>query len=637
MSGAPRIGERATLVLEISAQSDNPPPIEVVIRLPEGIRKLRQVSSSGLFLRPRTAQDYSIEIEVTQVGVYTLQASVYWQENGIPQAQHFYTYLAVTTAGSQVSQTPLPVRHMQRLKPLLKDGGLRQSNRMAVGAPLHIHGQIRYFDDNQRLEIPIRHVQVRLFEQNTFQPDQEIETAKTDDNGSYSFPAIDNIDPEDGTKRDVYVIVAFENDILKLTNEGDGRYQFQSATLFNVDSGDAEIDFALDSSHQQRAAGHIFNAIQDESDFVRECCGWQRSQVQVKWPARNFDSAAFFPGDDFILISTNLQWERTAMLHEYGHAIMYSAYGNGFPKTNRSGAHFIFTVSDEGFALIEGWAEFMEAVVDDNAFNLRERLNRNLPNAETNDWWRGGFAGRGNNTDGKIVEGAVASILWDIADTPSSIDHQIGVDDDKIGDEFPRIWQMLIEDKPQSVVDFWHGWLRRGYGSVVELREIYFDHAIVLPLPPPLSTGRVLSIPADLSASPNEKDVLAPINLDDFTGVTGGSLRLTYDAQLLSPVKASTTEATKTFALSADLSTSGEIRIAFQSAIGLTEKSGTIFTLTFNIPGEAAIGQSTELIFTQATLRDQDGTTIAVRTQDGRFAIEGLIGDLNRDGLVDAA
>ncbi|MCH8295899.1 hypothetical protein IH992_32880, partial [Candidatus Poribacteria bacterium] len=388
---------------------------------------------------------------------------------------------------------------------------------------------------------------------------------------------------------------------------------------------------------QQRAAGHIFNAIQDEHDFIARCCGWQRSQIQVKWPVRNFNGAAFFPDDDFILISTDLQWERPAMLHEYGHAIMYAAYNNDFPKTNRSGQHFIFTVSDAGFALTEGWAEFMEAVVDDNAFNLRERLNRDLPNVETNKWWRGGPGGRGNNTDGEIVEGAVASILWDVTDTPSSLDHQLGVDDDKIENQFPRIWQILIEDKPQRVTDFWHGWLRRGYRSVVELREVYFDHGIILPLPATFATDRAISVPGNLFGSPNEKEVLIPINLDDFTGVASGELRLTYAPNSLSPVKVSTTDATANFTLSTDFSTPGEIQIAFTSPVGLTEGNGAIFILIFEIPREAVIGQSTELIFTQVSLRDEDGGQIAVITQDGQLSIEGLIGDLNRDGQVDSA
>ena len=631
LSNPPRIGERATLTLEISSKISNPRPIEVVFRLPDGLTAHSQSTFANQLLPLNTAQSYSVEIQGRQVGVYTIQASTYWTENGSTKAQHFYTYLAVNQHGSQVSKASIPPTYSQRLEPLR---GKRLNRTLVDTQKVLVQGQIRYFDDNQRLELPIRHVGVRLLEQNAIQPDEEIGKTETDADGRYHFPEIDNTDPEDETKRDLYVIITFENSILKLTSESNVPYQFQSEPRLNIDSGDVEIDLSFNSSHQLRPAGHIFNVIQDEHAFVQEHGGWQRSQTHVIWPVKGFDGAAFSPREDVIWISTEYQWERPAMLHEYGHALMYAAYDNDFPKTNRYGAHYIFTVSDKGFALIEGFAEFMEAVVDDNAFNLIERLNRQVPNAETNKWWRGGPFGRGNNTNGEIVEGAVASILWDIVDTASSIDHQPGSDDDKIANQFQPIWQILIEDKPQGVVDFWHGWLRRENESVIALREIYFNHGIVLPLPPQISTGRVLSIPTELSVSPNQKGVVIPINLDDFSEVAGGNLRLTYDANSLSVAKVGTSEATKNSALSTDFSTPGEIQIVFTNSVELTAESGAILVLTFDVLPEAVVGQSTALVFTQVTLHNKDWRKIEAATQNGQISIENLIGDLNRDGQV---
>ena len=109
MSAAPQIGERSRLVLEISTRIDNLPPIELVFRLPEGIISHDEISFANLSLQPNMAQRYSIEIEAAQIGVYALQASVYWRQNGISQAQHFYAYLAVDEASSRVSEIPLPL------------------------------------------------------------------------------------------------------------------------------------------------------------------------------------------------------------------------------------------------------------------------------------------------------------------------------------------------------------------------------------------------------------------------------------------------------------------------------------------------------------------------------------------------
>ena len=216
LSNPPRIGERATLTLEISSKISNPRPIEVVFRLPDGLTAHSQSTFANQLLPLNTAQNYLVEIQVGQVGVYTIQASTYWTENGSTKAQHFYTYLAVNQNGSQVSKASIPPTYSQRLEPLR---GKRLNRTLVDTQKVLVQGQIRYFDDNKRIELPIRHVGVRLLEQNTVQPDEEIGKTETDADGRYHFPEIDNTDPEDETKRDLYVIITFENSTLKLTSE----------------------------------------------------------------------------------------------------------------------------------------------------------------------------------------------------------------------------------------------------------------------------------------------------------------------------------------------------------------------------------------------------------------------------------
>ena len=216
LSNPPRIGERSTLTLAISSKISNSRPIEVVFRLSDGLTAHSQSTFANQLLPLNAAQNYSVEIQVGQVGVYAIQASVYWTENGSTKAQHFYTYLAVNQHGSQVSEVPVPPTYSPRLEPLRR----KRLNRTLVDTQkVLVQGQIRYFDDNQRLELPIRHVGVRLLEQNAIQPDEEIGKTETDADGRYHFPEIDNTDPEDETKRDLYVIITFENSILKLTSE----------------------------------------------------------------------------------------------------------------------------------------------------------------------------------------------------------------------------------------------------------------------------------------------------------------------------------------------------------------------------------------------------------------------------------
>jgi hypothetical protein len=132
------------------------------------------------------------------------------------------------------------------------------------------------------------------------------------------------------------------------------------------------------------------------------------------------------------------------------------------------------------FAMNEGWAEFVEALVEDNALNLRAYVNADLPNVESNQWWTGAIDGNGSNTDGSIVEGAVASILWDITDTPKSIDTEPGTDDDQISDMFAQLWEIFTSDHPKSIIEVAEGWQSRSFPEYKHLVSIYLNHGIQL-------------------------------------------------------------------------------------------------------------------------------------------------------------
>ena len=639
LSGVARIGGKAALSLDLTCLTDEPSNTIIVFRLPKGIASLSQTVFENQYLQQDVPRRYSALIKIEEIGAYTLQASVYYTtQAGKNASQHFYTFLSVTESQSQLGDIPFPNVKNQYLKSQQVERTVLLAPPKVGGGIVSLHGQIRYFDDNHRAEKPIRRLKVRLFEWNVFLADTQIDFTFTDHNGNYAFSILDNIDPEDSTGRDLYVIISFENDILKLTNDNNVLYQFQSPIAMNVSDGELRLDFSLDSSHQQRVTGHIFNAIQNEYDFLMEKVNWNRNQIPVRWPMNSW--AGFDPGrgfgDEYIWIATELQWDHSVMLHEYGHAVMYTVYNNNFPKTSISGAHYIYTVSDAGFALIEGWAEFMEALVDDNAFNILAYRGRKLPNIETNDWWRGDADGRGNNTSGEIVEGAVASILWDIADTPASIDHQPTTDDDSINDMFPQIWLILVQKSPQSVLDFWHGWLANGYGSIESLRDIYFDHGIVLPLPGKSAEERTISMPQYISGSPGQKGIIVPINIDELKDIAGGDIMIIYNPNLLSAVNVKTTELTSGFTVNFSLS-SGGIIIYFSNPTGLDSGGGAILEVVLDVKPDAEIDRLSGLILEYVSLYDEKIEKISLTTKDGSFIIKGIIGDLNRDGLVDAA
>lgn len=179
-------------------------------------------------------------------------------------------------------------------------------------------------------------------------------------------------------------------------------------------------------------------------------------------------------------------WDKVTIYHEYGHAVMLEAYGrnrnNMPPKTYASG-HYIFSETDPGFAMIEGWAEFMQAVVENNPNNLAD-VGMNI---ETNTWYNFayGVISDSGDMDGNTVEGSIASIMWDIYDTPP-------VDDDILSLGFNLVFTVMRLDRPVSMLDFWNKWLNR-YGATPGLAQIYNAYGIAIDSTPPGPVGSLIS------------------------------------------------------------------------------------------------------------------------------------------------
>lgn len=169
---------------------------------------------------------------------------------------------------------------------------------------------------------------------------------------------------------------------------------------------------------------------------------------------------------------------------------MTAAYGYNpdvLPLDQFPGVHRVETVSNLGFAFYEGWAEFMEAAVDNNALNVTGFRDKDFPNIESNQWWTGHVNGAGQNVRGEVVEGTVASILWDIFDTPDSIDLAPDVDDDNISDGLDTFWEIFTHYTPQNITDVAMTWRQRNLPMLKELEEIYANHhTLSRPNSPPM-------------------------------------------------------------------------------------------------------------------------------------------------------
>ena len=539
LSHAPRVGKDGTLTLSIRSNLPETAQAQIWFRLPKGTKPRSPDVFEQVYFPPYAQeQHYSVLLHVEKPGNYPLQVSIYATlPNSKVVIAHFYTYLLVMPSHSEVGSEPFD----QQMDGLFLETRARFRSFRANAGEVTIGGSVVYFDDNERIELPIHRPQVILFLENPIGDDIEIASTFADKRGEYVFGNLTASELNDGRPRNLYVTVRFENDVLSLTDRRNKLYESRSEIVRNAPDGETVIDLLLDQSDPNRAIGHIFNRIQRVHQFLLDQVGWERARpVQVIWPGTGSISF-YFPsqfGEQLVSETITIaqgpdQWRAITMYHEYGHAVMTAAYGynyNVVPKGNYQGFHRLETVSDPGFAFNEGWAEFVEASADNRALNVTAQLNQELPNIESNAWWTGHAEGRGSNVNGEKVEGAVASILWDIFDTEASIDLQPGVDDDGVANRFDLLWEILTNDSPQNIMEVAEAWRDRGFPMLEELEEIYAGHhTLARPNIPPIFRFTAPAVDGALADSAFQVawEVSDPDG-DDFT------IDLFYDVNRLS-------------------------------------------------------------------------------------------------------
>ena len=484
LTRAPRIGGSATLVLSIHSNLADSVHARILFRLPRGIVAESPIQFHDVYFPPKEAeQQYRVRLRVKKIGNFPLQASIYTTSvDGKRIVQHFYTYLLVTPTRAEIGAEPF--KDEVGSFPLQTHAQLSSAPAKIDGALL-IRGTVSYFDDNELTVLPVQKPQIQLYLENQITGDIIIDHTVGDGQGNYNFNNLNHPALHDGSPRNLYVVLKFDNSVLSMTDDLGQTYALQSETLHNVPNGENFINLVIDASHPIRGIGHIFNAIQDAHAFLFDRLGWERDRpIQVVWPGlygiSYYDDGRKKETREHIAIAFGEhQWLRIIMYHEYAHAVMTAAYGynpDALPQGNYPRVHRVETVSNLGFAFYEGWAEFMEAAVDNNALNVTGFLDQDSPNIESNQWWTGHVNGAGQNVRGEVVEGTVASILWDIFDTPDSIDLAPNVDDDNISDQFDLFWKIFLTDTPQNVIDVAMAWRLRNFPMLKELEAIYANH-----------------------------------------------------------------------------------------------------------------------------------------------------------------
>ncbi len=150
------------------------------------------------------------------------------------------------------------------------------------------------------------------------------------------------------------------------------------------------------------------------------------------------------------------------MSHEMGHMIMDQLYETpNYPSTNYYGSHSKNTISDEGFAISEGWAEALEAIStkdyrarygSEDSWRLKTHQNIEDNNYIYKD---AGVTNAVNNgylkTSGEMLstEGVNASMFYNMLES------------NKIQNPYGKVFAVFEESKPQTYRDFVYDYIQK--------------------------------------------------------------------------------------------------------------------------------------------------------------------------------
>ncbi|MGD0818307.1 MAG: hypothetical protein ABR986_07920, partial [Methanomassiliicoccales archaeon] len=254
-------------------------------------------------------------------------------------------------------------------------------------------------------------------------------------------------------------------------------------TGFSDYSSSTSKSYPIPATNSERGAYEAMESVRAGYIWLLQTTGWHRSVVDVNWPVETWPHSH---GDSIDIPDigqwSDSIWQRSVLLHEYGHCIQYESRGGSFPPSRGTDPdpHYIYSTSTEGFALLEGWAEFFECAVDNNP--LAADPSYSLESVTFADHESYG------NWDGAIVEGAVASVFWDMFDGASASDYpswDSGQSGDAIVNGFTILWDIMLNDKPDSIGDIWFHWPQK----TTDLQAIFYHARIQHDLGKPVTNA----------------------------------------------------------------------------------------------------------------------------------------------------
>ena len=249
----------------------------------------------------------------------------------------------------------------------------------------------------------------------------------TDANGHWSIDA-----PPAIVDYPVYYLVRLSNDAFDVRDDAGNDYTWVSDLTDGIIVNFGQQTFTTDAE-----AAQVFAVIDRGWNHIAAEGGQDPGHIAVQYPdiCASTGTSCWDPADEVVRIESGKNNSPDVILHEYGHALLFYAFGG---NSVAGGAHsFSDEVQDPGVAYGEGWATaFALSVCPDGYFTWQEAYyedaaewpvcNVDYDYAE----WIEGYcypACVHSNREGWLHEGRVAAAITDFLDVPN--DDNDGLED----------------------------------------------------------------------------------------------------------------------------------------------------------------------------------------------------------------
>ena len=475
--GSATVNSTAELNLTLEPIVDAPnTSIEII--LPEGIKLV----NGNLTWREDLKQGKKFEINVsimpTEGGASLISA---WIENEKLEGFNRYYFIDINVTGGNIPAYKLVyettlIKIEENLNKFVQLNYSKNiSNPLPSASIASISGQINYLD-LQNSPHPVRKAVIGIANA----ADTILSVTNTDLNGYFTFS---NVDISTYNQLHFWVFTDTEfsdTDAGEVTNANGVTYGFRVPTTGSKTISPGSNNLGTLPSIPLNLAWNAYDHLVTVYKWFSDTTGYANPRVTLQFPSGNWPSAC----RQTIYLPTITDYDSVGqyqvIYHEFAHTVMYSVYsplsGCNFETTCGYPPHNFYSKTCEGAAIIEGWAEFIQAAVENDPTKASDwdvcssGTNKNI---EDNNWYRGPDCDTGTY-QGNIIEGAAASIWWDIFD---SNNHPLDPDLDLLYKGFAPIFDIIKTYQPESINDFRAYWIQN-YGSETAINEIYASHGV---------------------------------------------------------------------------------------------------------------------------------------------------------------